>query len=207
MHEPRPDGRRVERAGAVSDRLDMRCSRETRGVSAGGAAGARARCPCRRRCGVCVGGPTDARRVPRRCDVPLESRCGGGRRKGGGRSRVGDPNGRRLARYRSTRPATPTDPFDPAYRFGDLDDLVRNAQRQGIQLMITIWATPPGRTVAAGRTCRRRVRPTWRSSRKRSPIGIPVATPGTRSRALLDLERAEPGDLPRAAVRRGRERS
>ena len=41
------------------------------------------------------------------------------------------------------RPATPTDPFDPAYRFGDLDELVRNAQRQGIQLMITIWATPP----------------------------------------------------------------
>lgn len=40
------------------------------------------------------------------------------------------------------RPGRPTDSFDPAYRFSALDDLVRNAQRRGIQLMITIWGTP-----------------------------------------------------------------
>ena len=35
-----------------------------------------------------------------------------------------------------------TDPFDPAYTFENLDDLVRNAQRRGLQVMITIWGTP-----------------------------------------------------------------
>jgi hypothetical protein len=40
------------------------------------------------------------------------------------------------------RPAVAGDPFDPAYQFGDLDELVRNAQRQGIQVMITIWGSP-----------------------------------------------------------------
>ncbi len=41
------------------------------------------------------------------------------------------------------RPAVAADSFDSAYRFDDLDELVRNAQRQGIQVMITIWGTPP----------------------------------------------------------------
>jgi hypothetical protein len=41
------------------------------------------------------------------------------------------------------RPAKASDSFDPAYRFGDLDDLVRNAQKRGIQVMITVWGTPP----------------------------------------------------------------
>ena len=40
------------------------------------------------------------------------------------------------------RPARPTDSFDPAYRLNDLDALVRNAQRDGLQVMITIWGTP-----------------------------------------------------------------
>ncbi len=39
-------------------------------------------------------------------------------------------------------PAKASDSFDPAYRFGDLDDLVRNAQQKGIEIMITIWGTP-----------------------------------------------------------------
>ena len=39
-------------------------------------------------------------------------------------------------------PAVPRDSFDPAYRFGDLDALVRNAQRHGIQVMVTIWGSP-----------------------------------------------------------------
>jgi Cellulase (glycosyl hydrolase family 5) len=40
------------------------------------------------------------------------------------------------------RPGRPADSFDPAYRFGDLDDLVRNAQKRGLQMMITVWGTP-----------------------------------------------------------------
>jgi hypothetical protein len=40
------------------------------------------------------------------------------------------------------RPANPTDPFDPAYRLQDVDDLARNAQQRGIELLMTIWGTP-----------------------------------------------------------------
>src|SRR5712691_1802483 len=31
---------------------------------------------------------------------------------------------------------------DPTYRFDDLDELVRNAQRRGLEVLITIWGTP-----------------------------------------------------------------
>jgi hypothetical protein len=41
-----------------------------------------------------------------------------------------------------TRPATATDPFDPAYKFDDVDELVRNAQLRGMEVLITIWGTP-----------------------------------------------------------------
>jgi len=41
-----------------------------------------------------------------------------------------------------TRPATATNPFDPAYKFDDLDELVRNAQQRGLEVLITIWGTP-----------------------------------------------------------------
>lgn len=41
-----------------------------------------------------------------------------------------------------TRPANARDSFDPAYRLNDLDDLIRNAQQRGIEVMITIWGTP-----------------------------------------------------------------
>jgi polysaccharide biosynthesis protein PslG len=40
------------------------------------------------------------------------------------------------------RPANPTDPFDPAYKLEDVDDLARNAQQRGIELLLTIWGTP-----------------------------------------------------------------
>jgi hypothetical protein len=40
------------------------------------------------------------------------------------------------------RPVNPLDPFDPAYHFADIDDLVRNAQLQGMTVMLTIWGTP-----------------------------------------------------------------
>jgi hypothetical protein len=40
------------------------------------------------------------------------------------------------------RPADGADPFDPAYRWRDLDDFVRNAQQRGIEVLLTLWGTP-----------------------------------------------------------------
>jgi hypothetical protein len=47
------------------------------------------------------------------------------------------------------RPASPGNPFDPAYRFENVDELVRNAQQRGIETMLTVWGTP--RWANAGR--------------------------------------------------------
>jgi hypothetical protein len=41
-----------------------------------------------------------------------------------------------------TRPANAADPFDKAYRFNDLDELVRNTQERDMEVLITIWGTP-----------------------------------------------------------------
>jgi hypothetical protein len=41
-----------------------------------------------------------------------------------------------------TRPKVAADPFDPAYNFSDLDDLVRHAAMDGMTVMLTIWGTP-----------------------------------------------------------------
>ena len=41
-----------------------------------------------------------------------------------------------------TRPANAANPFDPAYRFSDVDELVRNAHQRGLEVLITIWGTP-----------------------------------------------------------------
>jgi hypothetical protein len=40
------------------------------------------------------------------------------------------------------RPGQATDPFDPAYKFDDVDDFVRNAQQRGMEVLITLWGTP-----------------------------------------------------------------
>ena len=40
------------------------------------------------------------------------------------------------------RPRNARDPFDPAYKFDDLDQLARAAQLRGISLLLTIWGTP-----------------------------------------------------------------
>ncbi len=48
------------------------------------------------------------------------------------------------------RPVDPSDPFDPEYRFDDLDELVRNTQLRGMEVLITIWGTP--RWANGGRT-------------------------------------------------------
>ena len=41
-----------------------------------------------------------------------------------------------------TKPAKAADPFDPAYRFNDLDEFVRNAQLRDSEVLITLWGTP-----------------------------------------------------------------
>jgi len=46
------------------------------------------------------------------------------------------------SRVAPTRPATATDPFDPAYHFEDIDELVRNASSRGMTVLLTIWGTP-----------------------------------------------------------------
>ena len=48
------------------------------------------------------------------------------------------------------KPAAASDPFDPAYRFDDLDELVRNAQTRGLETLITIWGTPTWANNARG---------------------------------------------------------
>jgi hypothetical protein len=45
-------------------------------------------------------------------------------------------------RIAQTQPAVPSDPFDPAYKWDDLDELVRNAQVRGQEVLMTIWGTP-----------------------------------------------------------------
>jgi hypothetical protein len=40
------------------------------------------------------------------------------------------------------RPTTPADPFDPSYRFDDLDEAIISAQAQGQEAMLTISGTP-----------------------------------------------------------------
>jgi hypothetical protein len=52
---------------------------------------------------------------------------------------------RTLVDWRSVAPRRPrsaTNPFDPAYRFADLDELVRNTQQHGMEMLLTIWGTP-----------------------------------------------------------------
>jgi polysaccharide biosynthesis protein PslG len=41
-----------------------------------------------------------------------------------------------------TRPRNAANPFDRAYLFADLDELVRNAQVRGMEVLMTIWGTP-----------------------------------------------------------------
>ena len=42
----------------------------------------------------------------------------------------------------AVKPKLASDPFDPAYNFSDLDDLVRSAAMDGMTVMLTIWGTP-----------------------------------------------------------------
>jgi Cellulase (glycosyl hydrolase family 5) len=41
-----------------------------------------------------------------------------------------------------SRPANAADSFDPAYRWDDLDELIRNAQFRGMEVLLSPWGTP-----------------------------------------------------------------
>jgi polysaccharide biosynthesis protein PslG len=49
------------------------------------------------------------------------------------------------------RPADPADPFEASYRLDDVDELARGAQERGIELLISIWGTPPWANGGQGR--------------------------------------------------------
>ncbi len=49
-----------------------------------------------------------------------------------------------------TRPRHPREPFDRAYRLDDLDELVRNAQQRGMDVLLTLWGTPAWANGGAG---------------------------------------------------------
>ena len=46
------------------------------------------------------------------------------------------------SRIAPRRPSNPSNPFDSAYRFDDLDEFVRGAQSRGLETLLTIWGTP-----------------------------------------------------------------
>ena len=46
------------------------------------------------------------------------------------------------SRVAPTRPENATDPFDAAYHFDDIDELVRSATFRGMTVLLTIWGTP-----------------------------------------------------------------
>ena len=50
-----------------------------------------------------------------------------------------------------TKPTNAADPFDPAYRLDDLDELVRNAQLRDSEVLMTLWGTPKWANGGKGR--------------------------------------------------------
>ena len=53
------------------------------------------------------------------------------------------------------RPGNGANPFDPAYRWEDLDEFVRQAEDRDIEVMLTIWGTPTWAGPAKNRLPRR----------------------------------------------------
>ena len=76
-------------------------------------------------------------------DAPLGRDANGGDGQGTRQRAAVSPHDRRMVRRsRRSVPRQATDPFDPAYKFGDVDEFVRNAQQRGLEVLITIWGTP-----------------------------------------------------------------
>ncbi len=96
-----------------------------------------------------------------------------------------------------TRPATPTNPFDPAYVFDDVDEAVRAAQDNDQEVILTISGTPRwangGKNPNVMPNKRRRLHELLAGDRipvLRTIRRVPVRP------VLVDLERAEPPAVP-----------
>ena len=115
------------------------------------------------------------------------------------------------------QPATPSDPFDPAYNLEDVDELVRNAQQRGIEVLITIWGTPKwangGQTPEVAPTQHERL-PELRARRWLAVLGpvpgypyVRFSRSGTSRTSGLPPPQFEPGaDLLDADLRAARRR-
>ena len=100
-----------------------------------------------------------------------------------------------------TRPGSPSDPFDPAYVFGDVDEAVRAAQVNDQEVILTVSGTP--RWANGGKNPN--VMPTRIADFTAFSRAIAVAVLGQVLRLsvralLVRLERAEPPALPQPAV-------
>ena len=122
------------------------------------------------------------------------------------RTRVDPAHARDVGRVAPPKPANAADPFDPAYKFDDLDEFVRSAQPRGMEVLITLWGTPA-----------------WANGNKR-PNHLPTSmadfqnfakavasrysgrTPGTRSSASTGSGTSRTSDCSsaRSSTRRGR---
>ena len=118
---------------------------------------------------------------------------------------------RTLVEWRSIAPKRPqsaTNAFDPAYRFADLDELVRNTQQRGMEVLMTIWGTPKWANGGKGPA----YLPTKMADFQNFARALATRYNGRRAgypfvKLLRDLERVEPRQLPRPAVRQRRARS
>ena len=104
------------------------------------------------------------------------------------------------------KPANPSDPFDPAYKFDDLDEFVRSAQARGIEVLITLWGTPGW----ANGNQRPQLLPTKATDFQNFARAVASRYSGQVRRVpvrplLRDLERVEPRDVPEPAVRHQRQ--
>jgi hypothetical protein len=59
------------------------------------------------------------------------------------------------SRIAPRKPGNATNPFDSAYRWDDLDELIRSSQFRGLEVLLTIWGTRTGRTAARDRMSHR----------------------------------------------------
>ena len=119
----------------------------------------------------------------------------------------------------ASRPADPTNPFDPAYNFGTLDQAVADASAAGLTPLVTVSGAPRYGPERGSAPARRRAG-TWKpdpgafgqlATRSRALLGAlrPGSGPGCPAGGALlpGLERAEPGDYFAPQYRASADRS
>ena len=146
-------------------------------------------------------------RIPRRSELPL------GPRPREAASRLRHERARRscglLVQWNlaaPTRPSSAASPFDPAYKFDDIDEALRSAQETDMEVMLTISGTP--RWANGGRN--HNVIPRRMADFTAFARAIATRYSGRFNgypfvRFYSDLERAEPQPLPDAPVQRRRQ--